>query len=106
MGWAQGRPVRDFRIAGRMSDALSAASSGRALTAECAARFYAPGLGLLPGGLLGLGKAAVLEGIHRCGMLGAKQAYVISSQQFYYCIGFYPIENSSWWIYKNNRVQN
>jgi predicted N-acetyltransferase YhbS len=55
---------------------------------------------------MGLGKAAVLEGIHRCGMLGAKQAYVISSQQFYYCIGFYPIENSSWWIYKNNRVQN
>ena len=37
---------------------------------------------------LGLGKAAVLEGIRRCGALGATQAYVGSSQQFYYQIGF------------------
>lgn len=51
---------------------------------------------------LGLGKAAVLEGINRCGILGAKQAYVLSSQQFYYNIGFYPIQNESWWIYKKD----
>lgn len=50
---------------------------------------------------MGLGKAAVLEGINRCGKLGAKQAYVGSSQQFYYSIGFYPIQNETWWIYKN-----
>lgn len=38
----------------------------------------------------GLGRAAVLEGIRRCGELGAKRAYVGSSQQFYYSIGFRP----------------
>ena len=47
--------------------------------------------------LLGLGKAAVLEGIRRCGQLGAKQAYVGSSQQFYYQIGFRPIPTSTFW---------
>ena len=46
---------------------------------------------------MGLGKAAVLEGVNRCGKLGAKQAYVLSSQQFYYNIGFYPIQNETWW---------
>ena len=49
---------------------------------------------------LGLGKAAVLEGVKRCGKLGAKQAYVLSSQQFYYNIGFYPCQNDTWWIHK------
>ena len=51
---------------------------------------------------MGLGKAAVLEGVNRCGKLGAKQAYVLSSQQFYYSIGFYPIQNETWWLYKRN----
>lgn len=51
---------------------------------------------------MGLGKAAVLEGVNRCGNLGAKQAYVLSSQQFYYSIGFYPVQNETWWIYKGN----
>jgi GNAT superfamily N-acetyltransferase len=46
---------------------------------------------------LGLGKAAVLEGIKRCGQLGAKQAYVGSSQQFYYQIGFHPLPASTFW---------
>lgn len=50
---------------------------------------------------MGLGKAAVLEGVSRCGMLGAKQAYVLSSQQFYYSIGFYPTQNHTWWMYKS-----
>lgn len=50
---------------------------------------------------MGLGKAAVLEGVKRCGKLGAKQAYVVSSQQFYYNIGFYPIQNETWWVNKN-----
>ena len=36
---------------------------------------------------MGLGKAAVLEGIKRVGELGAKIAIVGSSQQFYYSIG-------------------
>ena len=49
---------------------------------------------------MGLGKAAVLEGVNRCGKLGAKQAYVLSSQQFYYRIGFYPIQNETWWVMK------
>lgn len=49
---------------------------------------------------LGLGKAAVLEGIKRCGLLGAKKAFVGSSQQFYYSIGFRPYMTSTWWTKK------
>ncbi len=46
---------------------------------------------------MGLGKAAVLEAVKRCGQLGAKKAFVGSSQQFYYNIGFYPIRTETWW---------
>jgi len=46
---------------------------------------------------LGLGRAAVLEGIRRCGELGAKRAFVGSSQQFYYQIGFRPCATSTFW---------
>jgi GNAT superfamily N-acetyltransferase len=45
----------------------------------------------------GMGKAAVLEGIRRVGELGAKVAYVGSSQQFYYSIGLRPYATSSIW---------
>lgn len=37
---------------------------------------------------MGLGKAAVLEGIRRCGECGATVAFVESDQQFYLDIGF------------------
>ena len=46
---------------------------------------------------MGLGKAAVLEGIKRCAGLGAARAFVGSSQQFYYNIGFRPYASSTWW---------
>lgn len=46
---------------------------------------------------LGLGKAAVLEGVRRVGLLGAKLAFVGSSQQFYYSIGFRPFTTSTIW---------
>jgi GNAT superfamily N-acetyltransferase len=46
---------------------------------------------------LGLGKAAVLEAVKRCGQLGAKQAYVGSSQQFYYQLGFHPLPGGTFW---------
>jgi len=46
---------------------------------------------------LGLGRAAVLEGIRKCVQLGAKKAIVGSSQKFYYNIGFKPFATSSWW---------
>lgn len=49
---------------------------------------------------MGLGRAAVLEGIRRCGALGAKRAFVGSSQQFYYSIGFRPYANSTFWTTK------
>lgn len=49
---------------------------------------------------LGLGRAAVLEAIRRCGELGAKRAFVGSSQQFYYSIGFRPYATSTWWEQK------
>jgi N-acetylglutamate synthase-like GNAT family acetyltransferase len=46
---------------------------------------------------MGLGRAAVLEGIKRCRELGAKKAFVGSSQQFYYNIGFRPFASSTFW---------
>ena len=46
---------------------------------------------------MGLGRAAVLEAIRRCAALGAKHAYVGSSQQFYYNIGFKPSTASTFW---------
>ncbi|MFV0400861.1 MAG: GNAT family N-acetyltransferase [Oscillospiraceae bacterium] len=46
---------------------------------------------------MGLGKAAVLEGVRRCGALGAKRAFVGSSQLFYYSIGFRPYAVSTFW---------
>jgi len=49
---------------------------------------------------MGLGKAAVLEAIRRSGVLGARQAVVGSSLQFYYNIGFYPIHTETWWEQK------
>jgi len=50
--------------------------------------------------MMGLGRAAVLEGVKRCGLLGAKRAYVGSSQQFYYNIGFHPHSTATWWQVK------
>jgi predicted GNAT family N-acyltransferase len=46
---------------------------------------------------MGLGRAAVLEAVRRCGELGAKRAFVGSSQQFYYQIGFRPFATSTFW---------
>lgn len=46
---------------------------------------------------LGLGKAAVLEGVRRCALRGAKRALVGSCQQFYYSIGFRPLNTYTWW---------
>lgn len=55
---------------------------------------------------LGLGKAAVLEGIRRVGEKGAKIAIVGSSQQFYYSIGMRPFATSTLWRHKqlNNTI--
>ena len=49
---------------------------------------------------MGLGKAAVLEATRRCGLLGAKRAFVGSCQQFYYSIGFRPYATSTFWKQK------
>lgn len=46
---------------------------------------------------MGLGKAAVLEGIRRTKDLGAKIVYVGSSQQFYYSIGMRPFSTATIW---------
>jgi predicted N-acetyltransferase YhbS len=46
---------------------------------------------------MGLGKAVVLEGIRRCGMLGAKIAFVGSNQQFYQALGFTKVYDSQCW---------
>ena len=47
---------------------------------------------------LGLASAAVLEGIRRCGTLGATVAYVGSDQPFYRSIGFTKIYSSECWL--------
>lgn len=49
---------------------------------------------------MGMGRAAVLEAVKRCGELGAKRAFVGSSQQFYYSIGFYPYCTETFWELK------
>ena len=49
---------------------------------------------------MGLGKAVVLEAIKRCGEQGAKHAIVGSNQQFYFNIGFYPIQTFTHWELK------
>jgi len=46
---------------------------------------------------MGLGKAAVLEGIRRCGELGAIDAYVGSGQTFYITMGFRKIFTCYLW---------
>ena len=46
---------------------------------------------------MGLGKAAVLEGVRRCYERGAKKAFVGSNQQFYYNIGFRPEKTYTLW---------
>jgi predicted N-acetyltransferase YhbS len=47
---------------------------------------------------LGLGKAAVLEGIRRCAELGAVEAFVGSNQPFYLALGFEVIFTSQCWV--------
>ncbi len=47
---------------------------------------------------IGLGAAAVLEGIRRCGELGATVAYVGSDQAFYRAIGFTEAYVSQCWM--------
>jgi GNAT superfamily N-acetyltransferase len=47
---------------------------------------------------MGLGKAAVLEGIRRCGELGATVAFVGSDQEFYLSMGFEVIYTSERWV--------
>jgi GNAT superfamily N-acetyltransferase len=47
---------------------------------------------------LGLGKAAVLEGIRRCAALGATVAYVGNDLPIYRSVGFKKIYNSECWV--------
>jgi GNAT superfamily N-acetyltransferase len=47
---------------------------------------------------MGLGKAAVLEGIRRCGALGATIAYVGNDLPIYQSIGFKEIYNTGCWV--------
>jgi predicted N-acetyltransferase YhbS len=47
---------------------------------------------------MGLGTAAVLEGIRRCGELGATVAYVGIDMPFYRAMGFQKLNTSNCWI--------
>ncbi len=47
---------------------------------------------------MGLGKAAVLEGIRRCSLLGATVAYVGADLPIYRAIGFQKVYDSQCWV--------
>jgi predicted N-acetyltransferase YhbS len=47
---------------------------------------------------MGLGTAAVLEGIRRCGELGATVAYVGTDKPFYLAMGFRKLFTTNCWI--------
>jgi GNAT superfamily N-acetyltransferase len=47
---------------------------------------------------MGLGKAAVMEGIRRCGALGATTAFVGNDLPIYLSIGFKEIYNTECWV--------
>lgn len=47
---------------------------------------------------LGLGKAAVLEGIRRCGAIGATEAFVGNDLPIYRAIGFKEVYKSECWV--------
>jgi GNAT superfamily N-acetyltransferase len=47
---------------------------------------------------LGLGTAAVLEGIRRCGELGATVAYVATDKPFYLAMGFRKLYTQQCWL--------
>ena len=47
---------------------------------------------------LGLGKAAVLEGIRRCGALGATEAFVGNDLPIYRSVGFEKIYVTECWL--------
>lgn len=47
---------------------------------------------------MGLGKAAVLEGIRRCGALGATVVYVRTDLRFYQAMGFTKAYNNECWV--------
>jgi GNAT superfamily N-acetyltransferase len=47
---------------------------------------------------LGLGRAAVMEGVRRCGELGATAAFVGSAQPFYLALGFRPLFVCRRWV--------
>jgi predicted N-acetyltransferase YhbS len=46
---------------------------------------------------MGLGRAAVLEGVRRCGALGARTACVGSAMPFYLSLSFRQVFNRSAW---------
>ena len=49
---------------------------------------------------MGLGRAAVTEGLRRVQALGARFAVVGSDQQFYYAIGMRPYQTGTFWVRK------
>lgn len=46
---------------------------------------------------MGLGRSVVYEAVLRAKQLGAKEAIVVSSKQFYYNLGFKPFKTETWW---------
>lgn len=47
---------------------------------------------------MGLGRAAVYEGLRRCAAEGATVGYVGSNQQFYLALGFRPVNGELCWL--------
>ena len=91
------KPRRDLKIAVQASDGNFVAFCG--MFYELTNRYaYVEPVATDPDyRRLGLGKAAVLEGIRRCGELGAKVAYVGSNLNFYLSIDFEVIHTDECW---------
>ena len=89
---------RDLKIVVESPDGNFAAFSG--MFYEPTGRFgYVEPVATVPEyRRMGLGKAAVLEGIRRCGELGADMAYVGNELPIYTAIGFKKIHTSECWL--------
>ena len=89
---------RDLKIVVESPDGNFAAFSG--IFYEPTGRFgYVEPVATVPEyRRMGLGKAAVLEGIRRCGELGADMAYVGNELPIYTAIGFKKIHTSECWL--------
>ncbi|MBN2147182.1 MAG: GNAT family N-acetyltransferase [Anaerolineales bacterium] len=89
---------RDLKVAAQAPDGNFAAFCGMFYEAHHQYAYVEPVATDPDYRRMGLGKAAVLEGIRRCGELGATVAYVGADLEFYQSLGFTKVYNSDCWL--------